>query len=77
MGEFVPSICISYHGTKSQGIFKNYDMEDYAITEYNSSILINKIEKIIPELSNIKNKIRSYHDLFKKRHLEVFNEIFN
>jgi colanic acid/amylovoran biosynthesis protein len=77
MGEFVPSICISYHGTKSQGIFKNYDMEDYAITEYNSSILINKIEKIIPELSNVKNKIRSYHGLFKKRHLEVFNEIFN
>jgi colanic acid/amylovoran biosynthesis protein len=77
MGELVPSICIAYHGTKAQGIFKNYKLEEYVITEYDSSLLVKKIDKIVPELLNIKSLLNRNYILFKQKHFDVFKEIFD
>ena len=51
MGENVPAICIAYHGTKAQGVFKNFDSQEFVIEKYNSDLLLKAIDKIITNKS--------------------------
>jgi len=58
MGELVPSICIAYHGTKSKGIFSNFGLSDYVISNYSASELVAMIDLLIKNRSEIVTKIR-------------------
>ena len=77
MGEFVPSICISYHGTKSAGIFANYGLERFAVTEYSSEILIQKLDELTINKDEIVAIIKEKHTFFKNEHLNLFKKIFH
>ncbi|NCP84871.1 MAG: hypothetical protein GW823_08240 [Bacteroidetes bacterium] len=76
MGEFVPSICISYHGTKSAGIFANYGLERYSLTEYSSENLIQKLDDLVINKDEIVSIIKQKHIFFKNEHLNLFKRIF-
>lgn len=76
MGEFVPSICISYHGTKSRGIFANYSLEKYAIEEYSADLLIEAIKSLISNRENIKTKIKSVHQANYDKFISLFKTLF-
>jgi colanic acid/amylovoran biosynthesis protein len=75
MGEMVPSICISYHGTKALGIFSNYGLEEYVILDYSSKLLISKIDALISNKNEIENILQKMHDVYKVKFMTVFKEI--
>jgi colanic acid/amylovoran biosynthesis protein len=58
MGELVPSICIAYHGTKSMGIFSNFGLDKYVISNYSASELVSMIDPLIENRAEIITKIR-------------------
>lgn len=76
MGENIPAICIAYHGTKAQGIFKNFESSQYVIENYSSELLINAINKIIPELKDqsliIKKTLTKDYIRFKDSFKNIF-----
>lgn len=76
IGEHVPSICISYHGTKSEGIFSNYGLEKYAINNYVSIDLIKAIDDIIDNKERVKKILLDRNKLFRNNFLEIFKVIF-
>ena len=76
MGEMVPSICISYHGTKALGIFSNYGLGEYVILEYSSNLLINKIDALIANQNDIRNTLQKMHDLYKVKFESAFKDTF-
>jgi polysaccharide pyruvyl transferase WcaK-like protein len=76
MGEMVPSICISYHGTKSSGIFSNYNLERFVIVNYSDQSLIKSIDELLENIDEIKKTIEEKHNYFKVRFENLFNELF-
>ncbi len=76
IGENVPSIGITYHGTKSEGIFKNYGLGKYVINDYNSSDLLVAIDDLILNHSKIKTIISDGNIRFKSKFFEIFEVIF-
>jgi len=77
ISEDVPSICVTYHGTKALGVFKTIKMQNYVITDYDSEKLIELIVKLINNKVILKKRLSV--ELHKKRkELEyIFSEIFN
>lgn len=57
LSENVPSICISYHGTKSLGVFKTLGLERYVIDDYEADLLNEKIDLLLSELNVIKGQL--------------------
>lgn len=76
MGEAVPSICISYHGTKAEGIFSNMKSSNYVISDYNSAELIRQIDDLYQNLDKQKNLLRDCLKQQETRFSNMFKEIF-
>ena len=68
-GNFVPTLNISYHGTKSEGTFQLLNLEEwiYRITDVNSKDLISKIELLIKKQDEIKSKLKIKAPELKKQ----------
>ena len=59
MSQFVPCICISYHGTKSMGIFSNFGLSEYVIENYDSEILIHRFNMLIQNCDSVIEALKS------------------
>ena len=59
MGELVPSICIAYHGTKSLGVFANFGLNEYVVSDYSADGLVAKIGRLIENRDEVIAKIRA------------------
>jgi colanic acid/amylovoran biosynthesis protein len=77
MGELVPTICISYHGTKAEGIFNNMGVSEFVVQEYDDNILINKFGKLFLQVDkckdNLKNKLLNYQEKMKMDFTKIFH----
>jgi colanic acid/amylovoran biosynthesis protein len=76
IGEGVPSICISYHGTKSEGIFENYGLSKYAMNEYSDKLLINAIDSLVNDNLKVREILNEKNNCYREELLTVFNKIF-
>jgi len=76
MGELVPSVCISYHGTKSLGVFSNYGLDEYVVTEYSSDLLIRKIDLLIMRRKEIECLLRKMQAVYKEKFADLFADLF-
>lgn len=78
MGELVPSISISYHGTKSEGIFKNMGVAEFVVKEYDYNVLINQFNKLFLHTDKckdiLKNKLSDYQAQMKMDFTKIFND---
>lgn len=77
MGELVPSICISYHGTKSIGVFSNFGLDDYVITNYSADNLVTMIDSLIKNRTEIVAKIRKRLAEDKELYLAFLKKIIS
>lgn len=77
MGELVPSICIAYHGTKSIGIFSNFGLKDYVITNYSTDGLFAMIDSLIGNRAEIVAKIGKRLNKDKESYLTFLREIIS
>jgi len=76
MGELVPSICISYHGTKALGIYRNFGLEEYVVIDYSSQSLISKINNLVYRKSELKNTLRAMIDRQKLEFIDSVKKLF-
>lgn len=60
MSALTPAINISYHGTKSQGIYRNMELDDLVVdkSNFNSSFVINLVEEILNNYPYYKEKLK-------------------
>ena len=76
--ELVPSISISYHGTKSEGIFKNMGVAEFVVKEYDYNVLINQFNKLFLHSDKckdiLKNKLSDYQAQMKMDFTKIFND---
>lgn len=77
MGELVPSIVISYHGTKAEGIFKNMQFSEFVIQNYDENILIEKFIKLYENRNILINQLKNKHLKYQKKIEADFRKIFN
>ncbi len=76
LSENVPSICITYHGTKALGVFKTLGLEEYVLIRYSGDELISVFEKLVANSHEIKADLKA-RLLSKRRELMiVFEELF-
>lgn len=59
LGSGTPSIGIVYHGTKAQGIFEQLGISELIVQDICSDVIIQKMEYVIKDYNNIKDKIES------------------
>lgn len=76
MGEGTPAIVIAYHGTKAQGVFANYGLEEWVQQEYSSNELNNRIDNMMLMYNELRStlnvRVRQDHHSF----MTLFNKIF-
>jgi polysaccharide pyruvyl transferase WcaK-like protein len=75
MGELVPSICIAYHGTKSMGIFSNFGLKDYVVTNYTADGLVTMIDALVNNRKRIATLIRDRLAQDKESYLAFLKKI--
>jgi len=76
LSENVPSICITYHGTKALGVFKTLGMEEYVLIRYSGSELISVFEKLIENNLKIKDDLKITLSAKRSDLMIVFEELF-
>ena len=76
-GVYTPSICISYHGTKSKGIFRNINSEDFLVENYCSIELISKIDLLSKNIEKQQSVLKSELLTGEAKFNDVFNKIFH
>lgn len=76
MGETVPTISISYHGTKAEGVFENMQFDKFVIQEYDESILIDKFKQLyrdrINKKINLKEKLSEHRTKMNRDFKNIF-----
>lgn len=77
MGELVPTINVSYHGTKAEGVFKNMGVSEFVVQEYDENILINKFDKLFEEMDDYKDILQNRLLEYKEKMKMDFNQIFD
>ncbi len=77
MSELVPSICIAYHGTKSLGIFSNFGLKEYVITDYSSVGLFEMIDSLVINRTEISTKIQHRLDIDREAYLTFFSKLMS
>jgi colanic acid/amylovoran biosynthesis protein len=77
LSENVPSICITYHGTKALGVFKTLGLDEYVIVNYSSSELINTVDNMIENKLKIKNQLKYTLSSKKNELMLIFQKLFN
>ncbi|SHG22968.1 polysaccharide pyruvyl transferase family protein [Dysgonomonas macrotermitis] len=76
MGVYVPCVCISYHGTKSQGIFNNLDSLKYVVEEYDD-VVLNMTIDLLYKNRDEQRKVLETSLMLQKQLFEVtFKEVF-
>ncbi len=75
MGELVPSICIAYHGTKSIGIFSNFGLKDFVITNYCTDEIFGMIDSLICSRIEVVAKIRKKLEYDRESYLQFLKKI--
>lgn len=77
MGELVPTIAISYHGTKAEGVFENMSFGDYVVKGYEASNLIDKFNLLYNHRANnsdiLKEKLLEYRDKMDEEFQFIFS----
>lgn len=76
LSENVPSVCITYHGTKALGVFKTLGMKEYVLIRYSGRELINVFDKLIENNLKIKDDLIHTLSLKKNDLMMVFKELF-
>ena len=76
IGELVPSVCISYHGTKSIGIFSNFHLEEYVVTEYSPGALRERIDKVILNRRHLRDAIRACLEVERDKFSVTMSALF-
>lgn len=78
IGESVPSICISYHGTKAEGIFENMGFSEFVVHEYSADVLIEKFNKLVSSRDYytdlLSHKLLEYQTRMNKDFTIIFND---
>ena len=77
IGESVPSICISYHGTKAEGIFDNMGLSEFVVHEYSEDVLIEKFNKLVSSRDNYTNLLNHKLLEYQEKMNNDFTTIFN
>lgn len=80
LSKFVPAVNISYHGTKSVGIFSTisgFEESVLNIDDITSDSLINSVEKIIRERNYLSEKLRSNVSDMQRRLDSAMSEVVN
>lgn len=75
IGEGVPAINIAYHGTKSQGIYMNMELDDLLITKYDENDLINTIDILDKNIDCYKEKINRNLIKYEALMCKIINSI--
>lgn len=75
MGIGVPSICLAYHGTKAQGIFKELNLEELVLTNYQPKFIIEKCDYIMKNYQQVKDKIKTNVDLSIEKTKRAISDI--
>ena len=76
LSENVPSICITYHGTKALGVFKTLGMNEYVLIRYSGRELINVFDKLIENNLKIKDDLINTLSVKRSDLMTVFKELF-
>lgn len=76
LSENVPSICITYHGTKALGVFKTLKMEEYVLTCYNGGELIIVFDKLIECHLKVKTDLKEIISEKRKKLMNIFSDLF-
>lgn len=77
LGNNIPTINISYHGTKSEGTFAllNLDMWVTSIHKVNSRALIDRVDSLISKRTEIKNHLMVFSKKLESDVKDVVNKI--
>ena len=76
LSENVPSICITYHGTKALGVFKTLGMNEYVLIRYSGRELINVFDKLFENNLKIKDDLINTLSVKRSDLMMVFKELF-
>ena len=77
IGEGIPSIVIAYHGTKAQGVFANYGLEDWVVQDYSPIVLKEKIDDMVLQYKRIRSELTAKVEQDHLAFMELFKIIFS
>lgn len=77
IGDSTPAIVIAYHGTKAQGVFANFGLQDWVVQEYSSSVLNYKIDNMMKVYSSLREELKEKVDKDHQSFMDLFKIVFS